>query len=113
MLNALTEAVAIVQPPRAVHEADPQRSTRDDRSRRGVPLSPPASALRLQVSALQAQLSAFKPQSPLSHSVQKRLNNACLPRIQRLFLQQRPQFSRKPAASFDRLTNGGSVSRKG
>ena len=46
-------------------------------------LSPPVSALSLQVSALSSQ-------SPLPHSVQKRLNNAYLTRIQRLFLRKRP-----------------------
>jgi hypothetical protein len=63
MLNALTEAVAVVQRlTRAAHETDSQRSTRDDRSSRVVPLSPPASALQSPLSAFKSQPSALSSQ---------------------------------------------------
>ena len=60
MLNALTEAVAVVpRPMRAAHEADSQRSTSDGRRSRVVPLNPLVSDLKYQPSSLSLQVSVL------------------------------------------------------
>ena len=142
----------------AAHEADSQRSTRDDRRSRVVPLNPQVSALQSPLSAFKSpissinppvsdlkyqsslpQLSSLSPQVPvlrfqsspfslhpsslspqvstlipqlsvpLPHSVQIRLNKAFLPRMQRPVFATKTSVLCRPAARFDRLTNGVSV----
>ena len=153
MLNALTEAVAVVQrPTRAAHEADSQRATSDYCRSRRVPLSLQVSALSLQVSALSLQVPVLRSlflrpsalQSPISSlspppSSLKSQPSVLISQVSALSpppsglihlsfcskkIEQRipsphtkvvfatkPSVSCKRTASFDRLTNGGSLSR--